>query len=380
MNKNTVLYIGSFDFNKGNASSIRVVENSLFIKQFRIDVHILGVTDENCEIDTIPVNDITDQKEPFDESIESVIRNYNQLKLIYNKVIIIAYNYPPIAFFKLTQFCKKNKIQLVADVTEWYAFQGKKNIYSIIRWALNEWKMIFLLKKCNHFILATSFLESRLKNKNIVVIPFVTTKISKKSNFNDSYNNLIYTYAGSPGVNFVKDRLDVILEAFYELKKRSSNFLFNVIGIQSDFSSDKKIKKIINELGDNIKFYGRLTHKNTVEIIKESDYTVFARDVNRVTKVGFPTKVFEAFKYNVPVITNDTSDLSNYITSENGLLLKENSVEEFLMAFIKLDKDRGIRLLHKQNVNNSNPFDYKNFETKFRIFLENIFQLENKNS
>ena len=152
MNTNAVLYIGSFNFNKGNASSIRVIENALFIKQFQLDVHVLGVIDNNSEIETIPINNIREQKgKPFDTNIESVIKTHNELKLIYSKVFIIAYNYPPVAFYKLIQFSKKNKIQLVADITEWYAFQGDKNIYSVIRWALNEWKMRFFTKKMLSF-------------------------------------------------------------------------------------------------------------------------------------------------------------------------------------------------------------------------------------
>lgn len=377
MNTNAVLYIGSFNFNKGNASSIRVIENALFIKQFQLDVHVLGVIDNNSEIETIPINNIREQKgKPFDTNIESVIKTHNELKLIYSKVFIIAYNYPPVAFYKLIQFSKKNKIQLVADITEWYAFQGDKNIYSVIRWALNEWKMRFLLKKCYHFIFATSYLEYLFKSKNIVIMPFVTSKASERTSLIKHNNNVVYTYAGSPGHNFAKDRLDIIIMAFLELKKKSNTFIFNVIGIHNDFSEDKKINKLIKALGNNIKFYGRLTHEKTVQIIKQSDYLVFARDISRVTKVGFPTKVFEAFKYNIPVITNDSSNLSNYISSENGILLKENSVKAFFNAFIKIDSDKSIKILHKKNISKSNPFRSENFEREFSVFLEKIYKSE----
>lgn len=370
--KSIVLYVGSFDFKLGSASSVRVIENALFIKQFGFDVKIMGVVHEEFEVDTIQIHDIANQAIPFDASIESIKNKYIDLKASYENIIIIAYNYPPIVFHKLINFTKQNGIFLVADVTEWYSFQGKFNVYNILRWGLNEWKMRFLLDKCDHFILATSYLQKRFENKNTVILPFVTTKENLQILENEEKDIVIYTYAGSPGLNFKKDRLDILMKAFLKLKEKSDKFIFNVIGVDKNFSSDKRIIRIIESLGEAIKFHGRLPHEQTVEIIKKSDYTVFARDVNRVTKVGFPTKVFEAFKYKIPVITNKTSDLSNYITSENGVLLEKNNVKEFENAFLKIDIDSNIKSIHKANMMKSNPFSSENFENEFRIFLDNI--------
>lgn len=372
MTKNIVLYVGSFDFKLGSASSVRVIENTLFIKQFGFDVQIMGVVHNEFEGDTIQIHDIANQAIPFDTSIESIKNKFVDLKGSYENIIIIAYNYPPVAFHKLIKFTKKNGIFLVADVTEWYSFQGKFNIYNVLRWGLNEWKMCFLLDKCDHFILATSFLQKRFENKNIVILPFVTTKENIQILENEEKDVVIYTYAGSPGLNFKKDRLDILMKAFLKLKEKSDKFIFNVIGVDKNFSSDKSILRIIELLGEAIKFHGRLPHEQTVEIIKKSDYTVFARDVSRLTKVGFPTKVFEAFKYNIPVITNNTSDLSDYITTENGVLLEENTVKAFENAFLKIDTDSTIKSMHKENMMKSNPFGSENFENEFRIFLDNI--------
>lgn len=372
MTKNIVLYVGSFDFKLGSASSVRVIENALFIKQFGFDVQIMGVVHNEFEVDTIQIHDIANQAIPFDTSIESIKNKFVDLKVSYENIIIIAYNYPPVAFHKLIKFTKKNEIFLVADVTEWYSFQGKFNIYNVLRWGLNEWKMCFLLDKCDHFILATSFLQKRFENKNTVILPFVTTKEKIQILENEKNDVVIYTYAGSPGLNFKKDRLDILMKAFLKLKEKSDKFIFNVIGVEKNFFSDKSILRIIELLGEAIKFHGRLPHERTVEIIKKSDYTVFARDVNRLTKVGFPTKVFEAFKYNIPVITNNTSDLSDYITTENGVLLEDNTVKAFENAFLKINTDITIKSMHKENMMKSNPFGSENFENEFRIFLDNI--------
>lgn len=373
MTKNIVLYVGSFNFKISNASSVRVIENALFIKKNGFDVEVMGVVYNEFLIDDVKVSDITKQDKPFDASIESIKNRYFDLKNSYKNVIIIAYNYPPIVFNRLIKFTKLNKIPLVSDVTEWYCFQGSYNTYNLLRWCLNEWKMRFLLNKCDHFIFATSFLKSRFKNKNTIILPFVTTK--KSIDFYEPINDvIIYTYAGSPGINFKKDRLDILFKAFLKLKEKTNNFVFNVIGVEGGFSKDKQIIKIIDLLGDNINFFGRLPHNETIEILKKSDYTVFARDVNKVSKVGFPTKVFEAFKYGIPIITNNTSDLTNYITSKNGFLLSDNKVESFFNVFLKINNNSNLKLLHKKSVVNDNPFAAINFENNFQLFLNNVLK------
>ena len=70
---------------------------------------------------------------------------------------------------------------------------------------------------------------------------------------------------------------------------------------------------------------GKLPH-DAVGVLKAADFSMFVRDRNRVSEVGFPTKYAEAATCGIPVLTNRTSDIGDYLVDgENGILLPDCS-------------------------------------------------------
>jgi len=58
--------------------------------------------------------------------------------------------------------------------------------------------------------------------------------------------------------------------------------------------------------------------------LRGADFSVFFRRRNRVSEVGFPTKYAEATTCGIPVITNSSSDLAEYLRDGvNGILVEE---------------------------------------------------------
>lgn len=75
--------------------------------------------------------------------------------------------------------------------------------------------------------------------------------------------------------------------------------------------------KKIYELKNKIIFWGKQLHKDSLNILKSADYSIFIREKSRLTMAGFPTKFVESVSCGVPVITSDTSDLKEFFTDKS---------------------------------------------------------------
>lgn len=376
--KECILYVGGFNFNKTNASSIRVIENARFFKHLNYNVKILGKIflkedQSSTYIDGVEIFDIEDEKTSFASDIIAISTKVeaSKTKIDY----IIAYNFPPIAFSKLIEYCGRNEIVLIPDLTEWYGIDGKFTLMKGVRLLLNEWRMYVLNKKCKNKIVASSYLETFYKNGNNLRLPFVTVdSIQFNKEISIDKHNLIFVYAGSPGENFSKDRLDIIIKAFAKSKAKYKNFTLNIVGLlKNDLLKFDIIKDDLVTLGDNIVCYGSVRNEKCVEIIKGSNFVVFARDINRVTNAGYPTKVFEAFKYGVPVITNKTSDIALHVNTNNGFLIEKAGVNEFSNCIENI-LSVNVEVL-KDVINNcrhANPFYYSNYKQETIDFFKKI--------
>jgi glycosyltransferase involved in cell wall biosynthesis len=369
-----ILYVGGFNFIKSTASSIRVIENARFFKKLNHNVEILGKIKgkESIYINNVKVSNILNEGgSDFSIDISSIKLKVNSC----NIDCIIAYNYPPIAFYKLLNFCKSNNIDLIPDITEWYGMGSEFTLNSVLRFLLHQWRMHFLNKKCQHKIVASSYLNNYYKKSDNLILPFVTIdslKFEKSLCLNT--NSISFVYAGSPGLNFSKDRLDIILKAFAKAKKKNSNFLFNIVGLtKEELYAIPRIKKAVMLLDQNLKCYGRLQNKECIRIIKKSNFVVFSRDINRVTSAGFPTKVFEAFKYGLPTLTNNTSDVDKYIHKENGFLMLEASVDVFSNCINSiLTSDIAKLKTVIENCRRKNPFFYVNYKKNTELFFKKL--------
>ncbi len=369
-----ILYIGGFNFSKTTASSIRVLENARFFKKLNHKVEILGKIEgkESIYINDVKVSSILrDDGGGFASDISTI-----KLKAIRSNIdCIIAYNYPPIAFYKLLKFCKKNQIELIPDLTEWYDIDGKFTLDKALRLVLNQWRMLFLNKKCKHKIVASSYLDNYYKKSNNLVLPFVTLDSSIFENKISINSDVIsFVYAGSPGINFSKDRLDIVLKAFAKVKEENSNFLFNIVGLtKEELNAIPRVKKAVTLLEGNLKCFGRVKNDACIGILKKSNFVVFSRDINRVTSAGFPTKVFEAFKYGLPVLTNKTSDIAKYVNIKNGFLVENANIDEFSTKINQILTSKEERLKDIiTNCRKNNPFFYDNYKNNTELFFKKI--------
>ncbi|MEQ6389255.1 glycosyltransferase [Bacillaceae bacterium S4-13-58] len=388
--KKTILYIGGMEFPDKNAAAQRVIANCKIFEDLGYRVILAGMNKlipydfDHLPIKEKSVHNFNLYSRPYPKNTKQWIQymiDINWIKKIIksnseeNIVAIVAYNYPSVALLKLQRYAEKNKIKLIADCTEWY---GNKNISKSID---TFFRMRYVQKKVRNVICISDYLEEYYSSNNCITVnvPSLVDKMDikweKETAFKSS-NPMVFSYVGSPGITKEKDRLDFIIKAFYELKKSGYNFLFKIVGISKEefLNMFPTYQAILLALNKHVIFLGRMSHLDSLSIVKKSDFTVFARMENRVTMAGFPTKLAESFSCGTPVVTNPTSNISKFIyTGKNGYLAKDcslNSLKEAIEHALNTDSVT----LEKMHIycSDLNPLDYRNFIDDLNTFINRV--------
>lgn len=381
-NNGTIVYIGGFELPDKNAAAHRVINNSKILADIGYNVVFIGVSRELSN-DNEPKQcfgfDYFSVKYPCNmkQWIEYLTR-VNKYILILSKIKdvkkIICYNCPSIVYRKLLNYAKNNRVRIYADITEWYGAQGKNIIFRIFKGIDSFYRMRLLNKKGDGIIVISDYLEKYYNKKlpTLLLPPLIDITEYKwnigHQNSIKSSSTIDFVYSGNPG--FKKDKINLIVKAFHEIKK-VSNFTFSVVGISKNEYLElyPKDKKVICSLNDKIRFYGKVDHHSAISILKDASYSIIIRDNNIISNAGFPTKFVESITCGVPVIANMETGLSKYLLSgANGLLVNKKSLSSELENILILYNNSS-RIEH--NVVNREIFDFRNYE----LIVEEFFKV-----
>jgi glycosyltransferase involved in cell wall biosynthesis len=382
--RNVIVYIGGFKLPDRNASAIRVMDNAVLLQKLGYKVIVVGKLDDSqhyTQYDGIECYDILQpsQSKSFKEytkSIDSIVYIMEKVGL-ENIYAFIAYNYPAFSLQKLTNFARTQDIIPIADCTEWYGWEGYRIDRNIKRQIDTYYRMYFSAKATGNVICAGSYLQKHFNSQNTVIWPFCVNSEQKRWNIkleSQVNNPRVLIYSGSPGIGMSKDKIDLIIEALYQLHLKGYDFVYKVLGITKSqyLHHFKSHKNLLNKMNNKVLFKGRVPHSEAIESIKAADFSLFIRPNNRVSNAGFPTKVMEAFSMGIPTITNATSDMVKYVkNNENGLIFDDVTKEEItkkLEFALKMSDDKLLDMKHQCIQNN--PFDTKNFIDKIDKFLK----------
>jgi glycosyltransferase involved in cell wall biosynthesis len=383
MSKGTIIYIGGYELPDKNAAAHRVLNNGKIFKNLGYDVVFIGISKEkkgdifktyrktqgfggysipypNSKKDWIKY--LTDISE-----VVKVIENTKDVKML------VCYNYQSFPLFKLKGYCNKNSIKIIADCTEWYSTRGEKLIYRLLKGFDTLFRMRFIQKKLDGIIVISSYLENYYKDiTNLLVLPPLVDKSEEKWNIPmkvKKNKKIKFVYAGSPGKH--KDKLSRIIKAFSNLDIKN-NYIIYLIGItKEEYLKQEFREQNLKGIESNVEFLGRLSHKDSIQYLRRADYSIFVRDINRVSMAGFPTKFVESISTSTKVITNSSSDLQEYIYEGiNGHLvnIEDGSLESLLYKILVKNEEE------KNNIKNidSNTFDFRNYINKTNEFLEKL--------
>jgi len=384
-----ILYIGGFEFPDKNAAAQRVIANGRIFRELGYSVDYLGMDR------SFPKKQFLIKKENFQGfdyyninypvgladwikyliGIKEVLRIASGIK---DLEFIIAYNYPAIALARLNNWCKSKNINLVADCTEWYEPQGSL-LFKMIKGFDTYLRMRVIHPRLSGIIAISKYLylfySERMKHV-VQLPPLVDSMADKwKNGCTNNSQNLILIYAGSPGRGS-KDRVDTILDALSKISIKSNiKFSLHIIGLtKQQYIDDFGAAYLPADLDADIIFKGRLAHNETLDEVKCADYAIFIRDNNLINTAGFPTKFVEALSCGTPVLTNASSNVTDYLRAgENGYILDNSTAETLVqtLEFALSQKKEKINDM-KMMIKSANTFDYRSYIKPVNEFLDYI--------
>jgi len=376
---NTIIYIGGFRLPDNNSSAVRALGITKVFNDLGFNVELGGkdgkASEKYSDIKFWDIEDFEGEKIKSDRNITPIIKKVEDIG-ISNIKVIMAYNYAPIAFFKLYKYCKSNNIKLIQDITEWYGIDGRFTLQKLIRMVLTNWRIAIMGPKTKNLIVSVNYLKQKFKKANCLVIPQLSlnSDFRKNQNYLSKDDKIKFVYIGNPGKNFSKEKVDWCINIFSNLSVKYKNFSFEIVGINADYFSDNlKLWFKINK-SDSIILHGKLSHEKALTILKRSHFSVFFRPDTRVSKMGYPGKVKEAFDFGVPILTNNTGDLSVYTKNKvNGYVI--NSFNEFeIQKEVEKILNKRFEDLNKviENCRSKNPFSPDYFNEKIVTFMANL--------
>ncbi len=373
MRNRNVVYIGSFELPDKDAAAHRVLGIAKALRECGNRVYFVGA-DRSGKVSSDSRNILETRKEV--QGFECYFRVYPQnskdwieylfdirsytevLDHIGNIDAVICYDLSAISLEKIRRFCKRRNILCIADNTEWYSVAGRRFPVNVIKGLDEFFRMRIIHKRLDGLIVISSYLKRYYKKcENVIRIPPLTDLNEEKwiNRYEKDKRVLRLVYAGAPGR---KDRIDYLIKAVGGLNR---SYRLDVIGITKDeyLKLYSGHEDIVNR-NDNIKFHGRISHREVLEYVKKANYSCFFRDRSRVAMAGFPTKFVEAISSGTPVISNDTSDLLKYTEKGNGIILDSADLKSIRKVL------ETVPVLQKVN---RGMFDYHNYIGKINKWM-----------
>lgn len=333
--KKEILYIGGFKLPDRDAGAIRVraVADSLNAAGYPVklagDDH-LKPADAHRSLSTMKRMTAAAHR-GLDFFITSSSYSAHINAIDWNRTAAVIF-YPGSAalLWRLMHSCRRHGVPMIVDCVEWFDLNhvmgGRCGPFALE----SELRMRWLQIRARNVICISSFLEQYYGERdcNVVRIPPLLGKEGCEypldpvgiPDLPPSHVSLVY--AGVPGR---KELLGEIVKAVKASRQCGINVSLRIVGI-----TKSELLMILErdgyELGslEGITCYGRLPHKDAVQAIIQSDFTVILRKQQRFANAGFPSKLVESLSLGVPAIANATSDIADYLQDgQQGYLLEE---------------------------------------------------------
>ena len=366
-----ILYIGRFELPDKEATANRVVANAKLLREMGYEVVLAGWSEEASSSEWIKKEffgfECYEKKkaktsyEKFkmfaDASAELEVLKSNRFD------ILIAYDFPAVALKKIMKYCAKHRILIVCDISEWYTNSNRYFIFRLVRAYDSYLRMKVLNKKTDGLIVISEYLEKYYAGQKMVRIPPLVDKQEEKWNMQKTQlqEGIRLIYAGWPSKT--KERLDLLVAAVANLAQKYPVQL-DVYGI-----SEKQYKAIYeldteSSIPSAVTFHGRVSHLETLQAVKNADYSLIIREPNRKNNAGFPSKLVESISCGTPVLTTPISNVRDYVgEGKNG----------FIISIPTLDQDLEQAICHRQEVSvEDGLFDYRQYLEPAKAFLDSL--------
>ncbi|QDA55857.1 glycosyltransferase family 4 protein [Thermomonas aquatica] len=391
--RDTVLYVGGFGLPDRTASALRALGNAAVLRAAGYRVVVAGkfaqIPDPASQPLRVQGFDCHDIREPLagtprrdytltPANIEALLALVGPERV----VAVMAYNFPGFGLARLIRVAHRLGIPVINESTEWYGWEGFRPVTNVRRILESRWRNNGLVREAGNLVCATRWSQARHPGVNALVLPFALDpgwdcwQTPPNEDWCAGTDALRFVYSGSPGLGMHKDRLPLIVQALDRVAGDSRDYRFAVVGMsaQDYLRSVPAHAAILRRHAGRLRFLGRRPHRDAVGVLRAADFSIFVRERNRVSEVGFPTKYAEAVTCGVPVFTNRSSDIGDYLRDgDNGILLPDCGADALAQGLQRaFDLSRAERAAMKARVAADNPFAVQAWVPRMRAFMQNL--------
>jgi len=292
---------------------------------------------------------------------------------------IIAYQASVPLLWRLMHFCQKRRLALMTDCVEWYdSRQCQGGRLGPLYWD-SELCIHWLQPKVGRVIAISSFLEHYYRDRGCEVVripPLVDMNQPDRrpvAHVMRDDGTLRLVYAGTPGK---KDLLTAAIRGLHELRAAGAPVQLHLVGLSRSAANAclGKYSPLLDELGEALVYHGSVPHPVAMALVAQADFSILVRSDERFAHAGFPSKLVESLSLGVPVITNLTSDIGQYVRDcKEGIVLEGSDPEAFVVGVRKtlaMPKEQWAAMRVHARQRAVECFDYRNYVVPLKDFVE----------
>jgi glycosyltransferase involved in cell wall biosynthesis len=334
----------SFSFPEGNAATNRVYAYVKGFVENNIGAYVVCFGNEYQENNTgiiekikyfHPLNQTVRNKKFIKRNYFKIKKYYTTLKLIrkINKEdkieVIICYTTEMVTHVFTWLLTKIINARLVIERSEnplRYYRNGFFNLlWGNIRIGLENMTLDgILVITCDLF----DFYEKRLKNTSrILLVPSTvdTTRFARPKTNNPEFPYVAYFGA----INFERDNVDLLINAFSIVHKKNDNVHLVLGGMYNDAEKNQVLELFRScQIESKAHLLGYLSRNEVVRYLVNARLLVLVRRNDPDTNSSFPSKLVEFLCTGNPVIAVSVGEISKFLTDgDNAFLVKSADIE-----------------------------------------------------
>lgn len=172
-----------------------------------------------------------------------------------------------------------------------------------------------------------------------------------------------------------RERLSFFFKIIQELNHRGLYYTWYFIGVRRALF--EKLRYQLDERSMQcIKFIERVPFEAVAGYYKRAKIGINYHKINRQLAVAMPLKIFEYMKHGLTVITSDLPPIHRFMKNNvNGIMIRNNTVEEFCDAICRAMEQNNFRLVSKTNKYNILiHFNWETEAVKLMKIYEEVYE------
>ncbi|WP_308467875.1 glycosyltransferase [Rathayibacter soli] len=236
---------------------------------------------------------------------------------------------------RLIPLARRLNVPLVIDAVEWQKSShlpgGRFGPFAVA----NAISMRLMARRASGVIVISRYLEQHFAHQGsptLRVPPLFSVGIDRgRAHLPD--RPLSLCYVGSPGQKDKRTVRNLVLMC-RDLEVRQTELRIDIVGVDRHVAASLIGRDAAVSIDHpSLQFHGRVSADQAREVVAHSHFSVLQREDERYTRAGFPSKVAESLILGTPVMTNMSSDLSDYLTDGvNAKVLADASTDALAQA------------------------------------------------